>query len=266
MEETDYSSDYESFFSLREDHRAKSKISTAKSPQNKNSLLIQHAARLELESITLKESISNAIRTIKEVPVSEILDIHAKVNHIKKEVGELNVSYKIDQKTMKNANQELITIKKELTELSQKLSKISQATEISSNTSSSYFKQFHDFRLKTEDKFDKIIQTNRELAKLNKTSTRDIPDTSSHQLKEMHKLMLNQSEGHTRELQEIKQFLTLVLPRIINLENSVQLLVNDQSQESHSYNYNINAPSVTPANSRKTSRTKNAITKKRRLI
>ncbi|RLV91734.1 hypothetical protein JA1_003652 [Spathaspora sp. JA1] len=266
-EETDYSSEYESFFNLGETKEKKSKVKTSTNVETytqSSSKLLQNASRLELESITLKDTISEVMKTFKDLPVSEIPGVISNINHIKSDVAELKASYKLDQKSMKNANQELITIKKELKTLSEKVSKKNHSDIPNDTGPSDYMNQFQKYASRTDLKLNNLLQTNKELSEIVKIQPVSSPD-SFQQLGQIRNQISMQSEDQTKELQEIKQFLKLVLPRIINLENSLQQLANN-TLENTSYT-EVVTPSPSPSNSRKTSINRKAtITKKRRLI
>ncbi|KAI5949093.1 hypothetical protein KGF57_004923 [Candida theae] len=200
---TDYSSESESFFSTllgksQETQPTQTKIS------KESAILIQSAARLELESITLKESLAKANESIEKfskMPFHELLE---SINQVKKDLAEMRAETNTNQSHLQTGLQK-VAVNTELVDL------------ISKSTTS-------------QEKVCHIVDEN--IQALGSSAEKILAETSSIHDKQQHQ---NHTIGSISDhlvslddgIKDIKQFLSLLLPRLITVE---KLVVSLQSQ------------------------------------
>ncbi|KAI5967178.1 hypothetical protein CANMA_003235 [Candida margitis] len=197
---TDYSSEPELLFSMLNGKPYQSQ-DTERSTQMKlhqeSATLIQHAARLELESITLKESIETASDSLKEFPKEGLRELSVSMKAIKKDLALI--------KTKINLNHNL---------LQKGLDRVAPSADITKLIEKSTTNQEKLCVI-----VDKEIQTLNQSVKNVLFQADSIKDTQSHQNDAVRNIA-TRFEALDCDIKDIKQFLSLLVPRLILLEKS----------------------------------------------
>lgn len=195
---TDYSSEPELFFSSLHGKPHQSR-NTERSIETKikeeSASLIQHAARLELESITLKESIEKAGDNLKEFHKADLQELSASMKDVKKDVASI--------KTKTNTSEDL---------LRQGLEKVavnSELTYLLQNSTTNQEKLCHIV--------DGKIQTLESSVKNVLAQTEFIRDKQSQQNEAISEIS-KKFETIDGDISDMKQFLSLLVPRLMTLE------------------------------------------------
>ncbi|KAI3405420.2 hypothetical protein KGF56_001764 [Candida oxycetoniae] len=185
----DFSNDIELFFSsLQNNAKNQAKFDI----DEKSAALIQRAARLELESITLKECLEKASTVVKAASKYDMTPITSKVEELSTEVATIKVDKStIIQRLLPSILEELV-----------KVEKLIEAKPKSDNVE-------HMFKLlnATISTVDSLSQQNDQLSQ-----------TQHHQLKTQNELE-NRLLSLEKSVQDIKLFLKLLLSRVIDLES-----------------------------------------------
>lgn len=195
---TDYSSEPELFFSSLHGKPLQSQNterSTETKIQEESASLIQHAARLELESITLKESIEKAGDNLKEFHKADLQELSASMKDVKKDVASI--------KTKTNTSEDL---------LRQGLEKVavnSELTYLLQNSTTNQEKLCHIV--------DGKIQTLESSVKNVLAQTEFIRDKQSQQNEAISEIS-KKFETIDGDISDMKQFLSLLVPRLMTLE------------------------------------------------
>lgn len=195
---TDYSSDPELFFSSlhgKSQQTLETDRSTQLKIQEESATLIQHAVRLELESITLKESIEAATEYLKESPQEKIQELSRSMNAIKRDIAFV--------KTKTNNNHNL---------LQQGLEKVavnSELTELLQRSTTNQEKLCH------------IVDGKLQSLELSVASVMCQTETIQNQQTQQNETISEISKRFDtldRDIKDIKQFLSLLMPRLMILE------------------------------------------------
>ena len=102
-QDTDYSSDFDAFAATFNNFKPKEFKSTTET-----STLILSAARLELESITLKQTMSDTIKSFLKLPVKKLTETHSQVKQLYKDILDLKQAI---NETNQIVKEELLEIK-----------------------------------------------------------------------------------------------------------------------------------------------------------
>ncbi|KAG7664357.1 uncharacterized protein J8A68_002098 [[Candida] subhashii] len=230
-QETDYSSDYESFLSLGQDNEKERRSTRQPNDSTMYSKLLSNAARLELESITLKETICDGLKLVKNFPTNDLTVAIQKVNEIQKDLETIKLARSTDETSVTLINQELKDIKNTL-------EKISIPPQESSSVSSKT-NEIHESAHHIEFQLNSVVQIIRTLVE--HTQKKDLQiNQKLYKQEQAYSKLLSQSESQTKDLQEIKEFLKLALPRIVSLENSYRSLQTANNSGIRRSNTSIN--------------------------
>lgn len=241
MQETDLSSEGESFLSAFTTENPAPKYKKHDKPNT----LIQRAARLELESITLKQAMDDAVRKLQELSITNITTLVQQVSQIQQDLEVLKSANKLDQQTIERATIEFANIRNTL------VTYCNQCHDQSNNV----VDEMRGIRLSIDDQLTKmlIIVGNTQMLlnhfSLNQQSIEEKLDQQRLNYENLQKQIMTQN----KDVLEIKQFLQLLVPRVISIEANYKLLIN-----------NNKTPST--ANKLSKSMPKKASSKKRQLM
>ncbi|RCK65054.1 hypothetical protein Cantr_00629 [Candida viswanathii] len=214
-QETDLSSESESFSSTFTNAR---KPPPKFNKNDKSNVLILRAARLELESITLKQTMEEAVKKLQELAVTDVTTLVKQVAQIHQDLEVLKVASKLDQTTIDRATQEFANIRHAI---------ISYCS-LHGNNSSHVIDEMRGVRFSVEDQLSKmynIIGNTQILLHQFNIHQQSIEEKLDIQRLDYESLRI-QMLAQNKDILEIKQFLQLLVPRIVGIENSIHSLVN----------------------------------------
>ncbi|CAK9441478.1 uncharacterized protein LODBEIA_P53460 [Lodderomyces beijingensis] len=237
----DCESDVESFFSLLQSNQSSTQETqppqqqpppTSQKNDLKSAALVQHAARLELESITLKETLDVAIEEFRKAPVAEIGKIASSTEKLQKEVAAITAEHERSQASLPLILDEWRKFKDDVS---------AKLVEECSNTllqpllqSSTALKENVSLLTKNGEEGQQIYEKGLELHRnifenqqgLEKTvgGIRKTVGGISKTVGGLEKtvgVMEKSVGGLEKSVGDIKRFLQLVIPRLISIENAV---------------------------------------------
>ncbi|KGR06428.1 hypothetical protein MG5_04230 [Candida albicans P57072] len=209
-QDTDYSSDFDEFAATFNNFKPKEFKSTTET-----STLISSAARLELESITLKQTMSDTIKSFSKLPVKKLTETHSQVKQLYKDISDLKQTI---NETNQIVKEELLEIKNSFLNNQEQFNL--QIQDLVSNQSMVLEKGFSE----QTNYVSEIIGKERQLFETSQQQCQyNLQEKINQQSIEYNKLT-TQIEGQNKDIQEIKQFLKLLVPRIVGIEASYKVL------------------------------------------
>ena len=197
---TDYSSEPEQFFSslLGNSHQSQDTQLSQTRIRKESTTLLQNAARLELESITLKESISKANVSLQRFPKKDLQEMSTSIDAVKKDIMEIKSEINTNQ-TLLQKGLEKVAINTEISNLLER-STISQekVCVIVDDKILTLEASAMDIQVQVSTIQEKQIQQNETLGQV-----------------------LERFTSLDNDIKDIKQFLSLLVPRLMMIEKMI---------------------------------------------
>lgn len=186
--------------------------------QDKSNILILRAARLELESITLKQAMDDAVKKLQELSVANITTLVEQVSQIQKDVTILKTANKPDQTTIDSATTEFANIRNAIT----------MYCSSYNNQSNNVLDEMRGMRLSTEDQLNKMFNIigNTQLLLNHFCLNQQLLEEKIDQQRLNYENLKYQIMAQNKDILEIRQFLQLLVPRIISIEAFNKSLVD----------------------------------------
>lgn len=213
-QDTDYSSDFDSFAATFNNFKPKEF-----KPSIETSNLILSAARLELESMTLKQTMSETMKSFLKLPGKKLTETLSQIKQIQKDIQELKLITNKRQSCNQDIKEELLETKDLV--LNKQDESFLQIEELLSNHWKIIEKGFQE----QTNQFLEIIQNNQHLLEASSQQYHsNLQEKIEHQLIEYNNKLTTQLTRQDKDIQEIKQFLKLLVPRVVGIEASYRVL------------------------------------------
>ncbi|KAG5417815.1 hypothetical protein I9W82_005451 [Candida metapsilosis] len=197
---TDYSSEPEQFFSslLGNSHQPQDTQPTQTKLRKESTTLLQHAARLELESITLKESISKANISLQRFPKKDLQEMSTSIVAVKRDLAEIRSEINTNQ-TLLQKGLEKVAINNEISNL------LERSTANQEKVCGSVDGKISALESSAKDIHVQISAIQERQINQNETLGQ----------------VLEQFSSLDNDIKDIKQFLSLLVPRLMMIEKMI---------------------------------------------
>ncbi|EMG48002.1 hypothetical protein G210_1508 [Candida maltosa Xu316] len=210
--QTDLSSESESFASTFSNN-----VKLVKHINHTESTLISSAARLELESITLKETITDVIKTFREeFPMGDIKPLKSQIDHIQQDLETLKFCNKVDQHGIQIVTEELQKMSGSIGYfLSQPLSNNIEVVN-----------ELHSVKRSMDESLSGVLHVvqNMQVLLQDITTRQRLLEEKLQAESEKHGKLEKKITAQGKDIKEMKQFLKLLIPRVVSMETSYSKL------------------------------------------